>query len=194
MGEAVLRLSETPAFWQRIERFLGTKIADVLTMREGFSIMENLDPKKVEDLIFERAPFLCIEKAIVIEKQGNIRLLSMAVITKEMCDGHFPNRLMIPLLVFSKIIALTGELLVAWVKKSGVVPLAVRASEVKTASRDLVAPPTLVVTEAEFLREKGPYCWVTAKSWVGNNNVAIMKDLVYYLMPADQFFSGAQME
>lgn len=92
--------------------------------------------------------------------------------TKDVCDGHFPGTLTIHLLIFSKIIALTGEILISWAKKSNSVSLAIRASDVKTESRELVMPSSLVITEADFQREKMNHCWISAKSWVGNKNVA----------------------
>ena len=194
MGEAaVVRLIERPTVWrQQVERFLETKMSDSLSAGSSFSVAENLDTGKIEALIFERAPFLCVDKAVILSQGGVKTILTKSVVTKETCDGHFPGKMIIPLLVFSKIIALTGEILVAWVKKSDIVPLAIRAGEVKAVSTILVSPPTLVITKAQFIREKGPYCWVTANAWVGNEKVAQIKELVYFLMPTDQFFSSAQ--
>jgi len=195
---ASLRVIERPDSemgWRKVEKFLETTISESLKNKDGFSITEKLDAKRIEELILERAPFLCIDKAVILDKGGVKTIVTTSVVTKDMCDGHFPNRLMIPLLIFSKIIALTGEILVSWVKQpSKIVPLAMRASEVRTSSRDLVTPPTLVVTEAEFLSEKMGYAWVSAKSWVGNENVAMINKLSYFLISQEMFFAGANPE
>jgi 3-hydroxymyristoyl/3-hydroxydecanoyl-(acyl carrier protein) dehydratase len=173
---------------QKLEDFFGTRLPDPITIENGLSI-DLRDRMGIERLVHERAPFLCIDKAILIEGSCN-RIISMASVTIEMCEGHFPGRPMIPLLVFSKIIALTGEILVSWTKKSDAVPLAIRADNVRAKSRKIVSPPTRVVTEAIYLREKTGISYLAAKSWVGNENVAVMDKLIFFSMPFEQFFSG----
>ncbi len=178
--------------WRKVEKFLETTISDSLKDKDGFSLVENLKANRIEELIRERTPFLCIDKAVILDKARAKTILTTSVVTKDMCDGHFPDRLIIPLLIFSKIIAITGEILVSWVKQPiKIVPLAMRASDVRTSSRDLVTPPSLIVTEAEFLSEKMGYAWVKAKSWVGNENVATINKLSYFLMSQEMFFAGA---
>ncbi len=183
--------SEGIGTWNLIETFLDTMLPSNIK-GIGVSVKENLDPKKIRSLIFERAPFLCVDKAVILEKEKNITILTKSVVTNEMCEGHFPGRMIIPLLIFSKIIALSGEILTSWVKNTNLVPLAIRASEVRSVNPVLISPPSFVITEAHFLKEKDPYCWISAAAWVGNKNVAQIKELVYYIMPAAQFFSGAQ--
>lgn len=197
--KTILKVIERPDsglnLWQGVERFLETTISDSLKHRDGFSVVENLDANGIEKLILERPPFLCVNKAVILDKKGTKEILSTSVVTKEMCEGHFPNRLIIPLLIFSKIIALTGEILVSWIKKdSDIVPLAMRTGEVRTASRDLITPPALILTEAEFLSEKFNYCWINATAWVGNERAAIINKLAYFLMERSHFLSGSKLD
>jgi 3-hydroxymyristoyl/3-hydroxydecanoyl-(acyl carrier protein) dehydratase len=174
---------------EQIEKFLGVKIPDPSSFMGGLSIFSTMDIGSIKTLIFERPPFLCLNKAVVFGRQGSSCVITTSVVTKEACEGHFPKRPMIPLLLFSKAIALTGELLVAWVKKpASVVPLAKEAIRVKTKSRNLIEPPAVVLTEACLLRAKGQYCLVSARSWVGEENIASIKKLAYFVVSAEGFF------
>jgi 3-hydroxymyristoyl/3-hydroxydecanoyl-(acyl carrier protein) dehydratase len=190
MGQTakVLEFPTGISILKRIEDFLTIKLYDSLQLDDVMSIEEK-DRKGIEKLVHEKAPFLCIDKAVLINGNDK-RIISTSIVTSEMCDGHFPGRSMIPLLLFSKIIALTGEILVSWVKNSDLVPLAIRADNVRAESRKIISPPSLVITEATYLKDRNSFCWVSAKSWVGNENVAAMDKLVYYVMPHDQFISG----
>lgn len=178
--------------WDKIGKFLGAVIPNIFETSANFSVIGRLDLKGIEGLILERAPFLCVEKAVILDNQRDRVILSMSVVTREMCDGHFPGRLFIPLIIFAKIIALTGELLVSWVKKDfDIIPLAMRTGDVRAVIGDLIAPPALVLTKARFLSEKRGFSWVEASAWVGNEEVANINRLCYYLMARSSFFAGS---
>jgi 3-hydroxymyristoyl/3-hydroxydecanoyl-(acyl carrier protein) dehydratase len=174
---------------EKIENFLKIKLPDSIVIENDFINAKNREG--IEELVYERAPFMCIERIILLEGKFK-RVISTANVTFDMCDGHFPGRPMIPLLIYSKIIALTGEILVSWLKGFDFIPLAIKADNVRSESRKIISPPALIITEAIFLGEKFKYCWIMAKSYVGNENVAAIDKLIYFVLPQEQFFPPRQ--
>jgi hypothetical protein len=74
---------------QKIEDFFSTELPDPIVVENGLEI-DLKDRKGIEKLVHERPPFLCIDKAILIDGSGK-RIISIASVTIEMCEGHFPS-------------------------------------------------------------------------------------------------------
>lgn len=170
----------------KIQKFMEVAIPeDCVKGIDG--ICEELDSTMILGLIMERQPFLshCVEKAIILEGENKKSVLTASVVTEKDCEGHFKDFLIIPLLLYCKIIALTGEILICWLKKSKpVIPLARSVGKIDTPQPEIVKPPALVITEARFLRGKMGFYWVRGSSWVwvANNsykNIAVIEELIY---------------
>lgn len=165
---------------EQVDEFLDIIIPEA--MINGEVIVKKLDRNDIESLILDRSPFLCVDKAVILQTGNQHRIIASSVVTKEMCDGHFSIRTMVPLLIFSKVMALTGSILLSWLyHEESPVPLAVKAEGVHSTTRDLVTPPALAVAEATLLRRKFQFCWVNTAVWVGNKKVGEMSKLGFVL-------------
>lgn len=168
---------------EEVGRFLKTIIPDTL-VNDGADLLERLHREDIESLILDRLPFLCVDRAVILRSGEEFKIVSVSTITNDMCEGHFGIKSIIPLIIFSKVMALTGSILLSWMyhQEDNPVPLAVRGEGVHSVTQKLVTPPATVICEVTFQKKRLQYCTVAANVWIGDIQVAEIARLGYMLV------------
>lgn len=186
MGKILEMPKTVRGITEQISKFLEITIPEIVLSDKHYTSVAELERKNIEELILDRAPFLCVNRAVILRFENSYKILSASVINNGMCEGHFHTHRIVPLVVLSRVVALTGSILVAWLQQNpDIIPLAVRAEQVRSTTPDLIRPPSLVLVEADHLGQKLNYCWINANAWIGNEKVATVKRITYFL--ADEF-------
>lgn len=174
---------------------------------KDYKVKKELYRSEIEDLILEREPFHHLDRALLLQSQaGDLRLLTRSKETKADCAGQLviDRQSSLSLVDYARLMALTAELLASIVTLErfegfSVVPIAVRVKEVTTPNLLLFSPPTVVIAEASIsaknlydprmIKRGKQLFWAdSASTWIDNVEVARMEQLVYALVPEDEFF------
>lgn len=183
-----------------------SEIPETQFKREGWKVIKDMYRSDIEKNIFERQPFHQMDKAILLKSDIGLKLVMLAKITEEECDGQLKidGQSTISLIDYSKLMALAAELLASLVTQQRfdglmTVPIAVKVDDVSTPNLLLLSPPALVIVEAnissanlnderKIRRGKNQFWADTASVWVGGLEVARMEQLAYALVPKEIFF------
>lgn len=127
-------------------------------------IVELLDKKQIESVLPDREPFLIIEKAVIFkDNRGRLCGLTVSEISEKECAGHLERKLMAPLIMFSRALALSGRLLSACISdREKSIPEVLATGKVKSLIPSLpdmkyTIPPVKVLS---FVRVHKP-------AWLG---------------------------
>jgi hypothetical protein len=174
--------------------------------REGYSFGKDMYCSDIEEHIFERKPFHQLDRAILCKSDAGLKLIMIAKIMEEECDGQLKidGKSTISLIDYSKLMALTAELLASLVTRQRfdgmlVVPIAVKVDNVTTPNLCLFSPPATAVIEANITLDNlnNPSMSRRGKKqfWVDNASVRIadvvvasMEKIAYALIPERTFF------
>lgn len=172
----------------------------------GWQVIEDMYRSDIERHIFERQPFHLLDRAILFKSGAGLKLVVRAKITETECDGqlNIDGKSTISLIDYSKLMALTAELLASLVTQQRfdglmVIPIAVKVDNVTTPNLILLSPPATVVVEAnisitnlndskKIRRGKNQFWADTTSVWVDDKEVAKMEQLAYALVPQRDFF------
>jgi len=176
--------------WLAIENFFGQCLPRHLKMG-AVSMFKLLDTSDIHNTIHERRPFLNVLKAAVFFDNGQYRIISSFFIDPSECEGHFSQRSMVPLLLFSKCMAITGEILVAFLNGGhNTVPLASKTGEIKATTDSIIAPPVLVFSEAILLKKMRAFSATKNTAWADGKMVGGIEKIFYKMIPASVFFDA----
>lgn len=125
MGEALTTISDSDHErregmrpYEEISSFLGINF-DMAELDPTFrveKITEKLEAGEhgFEGIMGDEKPFLFLERAVVFEdREGKECIATISTISEEACEGHLPNKKMMPHIHFARIMALSGRLLSA---------------------------------------------------------------------------------
>jgi len=207
--------------YEVINGFLGLNadsslISDVLSAGE---LVEWLDKEQIEAVLPDREPFLILKKAVIFkDKKGRLSGVTLSEISEKECDGHLKLKLMAPLIMFSRALALTGRLLCASISDRGKsIPEVLETGKVKSLIPSLLdmkytVPPVKVLSFARVkrqiwlellglfskrLRKKlkrlivlDSQCWIVADNkFIPAGSI---KRLKYYLIPAKLLYAALE--
>lgn len=180
-------------------------------------IIELLDKNKIESVLPDREPFLILEKAVIFkDNRGRLCGLTVSEISEKECAGHLERKLMAPLIMFSRALALSGRLLSACISDRGKsIPEVLETGKVKSLIPSLsdmkyTVPPVKVLSFVRVhkpvrlgflsffsprLRKKlkrlivlDSQCWIVASDKLVP--AGSIKRLRYYLVPTKLLYSA----
>ncbi len=183
-------ITEPDDSWIHIEDFIGYPIPqDLKKSYKGIVEFQTLDRFQIGEVIHEKPPFMNIYRAVVLTGGDKLRVLASSLITEKDCEGHFPGRVMVPLMQFCKSMTLAGEIIAAFATEGlDVVPIASKTDGIKATSNKIISPPAILLTEAELLVHKGAFCFTRNSAWYGGMQVATINRIVYNLVPRRMVF------
>ena len=183
-------LSEPDDSWIDIEDFIGYPIPqDLKKSYHGIVDFQTLDRFQIGEVIHEKPPFMNTYKAVVLSAGDKLRVLASSLITEKDCEGHFPGRVMIPLMQFCRTMILAGEIIAAFATKGlEVVPITSKTDGIKSTSNKIISPPAILLSEASLLVQKGAFCLTKNSAWCAGMQVATIERVVYNLVPKKMVF------
>lgn len=134
---------------QRIEDFLGLTVPPgILVGVDGrlAEVERELQQTDIQELVPERPPRLYVRKAVIYRIGEDRWIIVPFAVTEEMCLGHFPGFLCLPLADAGFALAQTAEVLVAYtakvvLKQEGpLTPVVFRVGKVAAEGKDFVVP------------------------------------------------------
>ncbi len=188
------------------KRGVVSEIPEAQLKSAGWQSIKVMHRSDIERHIFERQPFHQLDQAILFKSDVGLKLVMLAKITEEECDGELKinGKSTISLIDYSKLMALTAELLASLVTQQRfnglmVVPIAVKVENVTTPHLFLLSPPASVIVEAnislknlndvkKIRRGKNQFWADTASVLVEGVEVAKMDKIAYALIEKDSFF------
>lgn len=179
--------------WHYIEEFMGYPIPqDLKKAYQGTVEFQPLDRFQIGEVIHEKPPFMNTYRAVLLTNGEKLRVLALSLITEKDCEGHFPGRVMIPLLQYCKSMTLAGEIIAAFATYGlEVVPIPSKTDGIKATSNQIIRPPAVILSEAELLGDKGAFCYTRNSTWYGDMQVATIKRIVYNLVPRRMVFRSS---
>jgi len=176
---------EVPDFldlWIEVSSFLRVEIPEEITSKSCI-IQEMLDVEGIEIIASTRRPFTCLRKAAKLIVDGQEIVLTVSYVSENECGGHFPEGLEVPLLLFCKAMALSGELLINWIEGRRMITRACGAEGVKSLIKDinLLRPPAHILTLVEVSKKRMGLTFVSSYSWIDAKPVAKVKWLPYVI-------------
>ena len=183
-------IKEPDDSWNPIEDFIGYPIPQALKMTYQRQIeYQTLNRSQIADIIHEVPPFMNTYKAVILTGGDKLSVLTSSLITEKDCDGYILGRFMVPLLQFCKSMALAGEIVAAFATDGlEVVPMASKTDGIKATSNRIINPPAIILSEVEFLGQKGSFCFTRHSAWHGGRQVAKIERVVYNLVPRKMVF------
>ena len=183
-------IKEPENSWSCVEEFMGYSIPRALKMNyHGLLEYQTLNRSQIADILREEPPFMNTYKAVIVAGEDKLRVLTSSLITEKDCDGYILGRFMVPLLQFCKSMALAGEIIVAFATDGlDVVPMASKTDGIKATSNRIINPPAVILSEVEFLGQKGAFCFTRHSAWHGGRQVAKIERVVYNLVPRKMVF------
>lgn len=188
------------------KRGIVSEIPEAQLKSADWQVVKDMYRYDIERNIFERQPFHQLDRAILYISDAGLKLVTRANITEAECDGELKinGQSTISLIDYSKLMALTAELLASLVTQQRfdglkVVPIAVKVENVTTPHLFLLSPPASVVVEAnisfanlndvkKIRRGKNQFWADTASVLVEGVEVAKMEKIAYALIQKDLFF------
>lgn len=192
------------AFIPQIENVTGmngqhTKIPDDLFL--GYTSELEIYRTGIIELIEEREPFLNLDKAIILRKGENWRIITLSQVTNNNCFGklNVGGKLIISPVDYAKAMAISAELLISYLSftifELKIIPLAVQVKGVNASCTSFFTPPNILIAKVDIserliaqamksIRKNRRFFGIDAASViVKGEEVASVHDLLFILAP-----------
>lgn len=167
------------------ELFLDIKVLQNERLTGGVLLNEKI----IKEILIERLPFFKIDRAIYFN--DNLSLLGVVEVKKEACEGHFPGKPIIPLILLAEAMAQTSVLTAAaqhWFNikdKDNLIPIAIGCGEAKMLAKKFLSPPMRFLIKTEILKKKMSLYLINAAIYSEHEKIAEIKTIKCQLIPAN---------
>jgi len=180
-----LQVFRTPALRSirlMIESFLEVSLGNIAlptdVRAEQITLLNRQD---IEACVVERPPFVLLGKAVII---GGSYILSAAPISVARCEGHFPDRPVVPLVRMCEAAAQTGVVLFQHNITTDKIPVAMGSERNRSLISDFTEPPITLLIEGIRIKErKNTFCEVNGKIYADGRPIAYIDEIKYLTAP-----------
>lgn len=191
MNAPVTRLTPAGGDLQQVQRFLG------VTTPKGFHIPDGADVRYfdkagLEQLMLERGPFFFIDRAVAFEwKDGEGKtqkeVWTVANMTRERSEGHFPGRPIIPLIELCKAMAQSGIVVASLEASADDAPIAIGSGESRATARDLIQAPAMILVRATLTKQRRMRMfWIDGTCYIDGQEIGTLVNIWYMLVERDR--------
>src|SRR5947209_18591946 len=145
--------------------------------------MIQMSVEEILRVLPHRYPFLLVDRILELEPGRRAVGLKNVTINEGFFQGHFPGHAVMPgVLLVESMAQVGGVILLSMSGNEG--KLAYFAGMDKVRFRRPVVPGDALISEVEFVKNRGPFGWVRGVAKV-DGQVVVEGELCYSLVPSD---------
>jgi len=166
-----------------VSRFLRVPLPEDFTAPNEASPVF-LNQRNLHTLVIERPPFLMPNKAVMLFGEEEKVVWAVARMTEKRCEGHFPERPIVPLIRLCECLAQTGMFLVASQGDSKThSPVASAAGASRAFIKDFLDAPVTLLLRVELVKTRHGFYFAKGTAYADGKKVGTLMDIRYSLVP-----------